>query len=565
MARANILATRTMDFGELLGNGKTYRVPPYQRDYSWAEEQWEDLWIDIQELQPDDSHYMGAMVVEETGDRDFAVIDGQQRAATLSIVALAIIRRLGDLAERGIDAAANAERAQELRRAFIGEKDPASLLESSKLFLNETDDAFYQDYLVQLRTPTNPRRLPKSNKLLWECFQYFSGKIDGLAIRDDGEALARLLNDKISRQLLFIVITVENEINAYTVFETLNARGIELTTTDLLKNYLFSRVKVPADLDALRRRWRTLISTVGAERFPEFLRYHLQTVEPRVRSQRLFKMVRDKTRSAGEVFALVTALEGRAELFSALSDPNHGYWVERPEAKPFIRELVLFRTRQMTPLLFAAFEQLSPQQFPSVLRAVTVLLFRYTVVSDLNTNALEPVFHNAAKAILAGEAPTPAQAAALLRPVYVEDEKFRQDFSLLTIETTGQKKRLVKYILSRLESDASNRAVDFETDPATIEHVLPENPNADWDATFSDDEKDANLYRLGNLTLMEAGPNRAIANKPYADKLPVYQTSTYELTKALPNLAPTEWTPALVAERQRQLASRAARVWRIDY
>lgn len=565
MARANILATRTMDFGELLGNGKTYRVPPYQRDYSWAEEQWEDLWIDIQELQPDDSHYMGAMVVEATGDRDFAVIDGQQRAATLSIVALAIIKRLGDLAARGIDPAANAERAQELRRAFIGEKDPASLLESSKLFLNETDDAFYQDYLVQLRTPTNPRRLPKSNKLLWECFRYFSGKIDGLEIRDDGEALARLLNDKISRQLLFIVITVENEINAYTVFETLNARGIELTTTDLLKNYLFSRVKVPADLDALRRRWRTLISTVGAERFPEFLRYHLQTVEPRVRSQRLFKMVRDKTRSAHEVFALVTALEGRAELFSALSDPNHGYWVERPEAKPFIRELVLFRTRQMTPLLFAAFEQHSPQQFQSVLRAVTVLLFRYTVVSDLNTNALEPVFHNAAKAILAGEAPTPAQAAALLRPVYVEDEKFRQDFSLLTIETTGQKKRLVKYILSRLESDASNRAVDFETDPATIEHVLPENPNADWDATFSDDEKDANLYRLGNLTLMEAGPNRAIANKPYADKLPVYQTSTYELTKALPNLAPTEWTPALVAERQRQLASRAARVWRIDY
>jgi len=50
---------------------------------------------------------------------------------------------------------------------------------------------------------------------------------------------------------MFILITVEDEINAYTVFETLNARGLELTTTDLLKNYLFSRVKVTADLDAI--------------------------------------------------------------------------------------------------------------------------------------------------------------------------------------------------------------------------------------------------------------------------------------------------------------------------
>src|SRR3712207_8922167 len=46
----------------------------------------------------------------------------------------------------------------------------------SKLFLNQTDDAFYQDYLVQLRTPLNPRGLPKSNRLLWECFLYFSDR-----------------------------------------------------------------------------------------------------------------------------------------------------------------------------------------------------------------------------------------------------------------------------------------------------------------------------------------------------------------------------------------------------
>ena len=199
-----------MDFGELIGNGKVYRVPPYQRDYSWAEEQWEDLWADVLDLRRsgDDTHYMGAMVVEAKGDREFSIIDGQQRAATLSILALAVIDRIKALSESDIDAENNRARSAELRRAFIGEKDPASLQESSKLFLNESDNAFYQDYLVQLRSPANPRRLPRSNRLLWDCFEYFKSKLRQLDIRDDGEALARLLNETVSRQLLFIVIAV---------------------------------------------------------------------------------------------------------------------------------------------------------------------------------------------------------------------------------------------------------------------------------------------------------------------------------------------------------------------
>ncbi len=52
------------------------------------------------------------------------------------------------------------------------------LVESSKLFLNETDNALYQDYLVQLRAPLNPTRLPKSSRLLWECFRYFSERLN---------------------------------------------------------------------------------------------------------------------------------------------------------------------------------------------------------------------------------------------------------------------------------------------------------------------------------------------------------------------------------------------------
>jgi len=568
MSRANILNTRTINYLELIGNGKVYRVPPYQRDYSWAEEQWEDLWNDVLDLRHrlDDAHYMGALVVEGKSNRDLLVIDGQQRLATLSIFALAVIRKLLEMAEEGIVPEANRERANELRGRFIGEKDPASLVESSRLFLNETDDAFYQDYLVQLRQPLNPRGLPKSNRLLWDCFNYFAARLkDVHDLQRDGEALARILSETVARQLLFILITVDDELNAYTVFETLNARGLELTTTDLLKNYLFSRVNVASDLNALRRRWRKLIATVAQERFPEFLRHHLLCEQPQVRSQRLFKLVRDRTRTPQDVFALLDALERRAELFAALSDPGHSYWIDLAAAKPFVRDLNLFRVRQMTPVLFAAWERFSPEDFVRVLRLVSIVSFRYTVVSGLNPNALEPVYHEAAKAILDSEAVGPSGVFDRLNSIYVTDEKFRNDFSLFSVDTGGQRRKLAKYVLCRLEEDAAGRSCDPETDPGTIEHVLPETPSEEWAAHIPPEKWEAFVYRLGNLTLLESAKNREVGNASYAEKLGAYAASGYALSRQIPEIAREQWTVDLLEQRQRRLADRAVHIWRAGF
>ena len=488
---------------ELIGNGKLYRIPP---DYSWSQEQWEDLWNDIVELRPrsEDRHYMGALVVEGRSDREFLVIDGQQRLATLSLFALAVIDRLQAMVDQGIEADANRERSRELRNRFIGEKDPASLTESTRLYLNETDNPFYQDYLVQLRQPHNPRGLPKSNRLLWECFLYFRRCLEEDKLQDDGRGIASLLSETLARQSLFILITVEDELNAYTVFERRNSRGLELTATDLLKNYLFSLVRVPADLEALQRRWQALIETVEQARFPEFLRYHMLCELPQVRSQRLFKLVRERTKTTQDVFTLLDALETRAELFAATSDPNHSYWMELPEAKAFIRELNLFRVRQAMPLLFAAWEFFSSEDFVRILKLVSVISFRYTVISRLNTNDLEPVYHNAAKAVIDGEAASPAEVFERLEQIYVDDEKMHQDFALFAVPTRGPRKKLAKYILARLEADVANRYCDPDTDPGTIEHILPENPTEAWSETFAPERWEVSMYRLGNLTLLEA-------------------------------------------------------------
>lgn len=568
MAKANLLNTSTSTFLELIGNGRLYRVPPYQRDYSWTEEQWEDLWTDIVELaeRPDDTHYMGALVVEGRSDREFAVIDGQQRIATLSLLVLAVIGRLVALAEAGVDVQDNRQRAAALRARFVGEKDPASLVEASKLTLNETDNAFYQDYLVQLRSPLNARGLPKSNRLLWECFVYFKRQVEAWsAVDSDGARLTRLISETAGRQLMFIRIAVDDELNAYTVFETLNARGLELSATDLLKNYLFSRLKTAADLQALQRRWQALMGTVRQERFPEFLRYHLQCELPRVRSQRLFKLVRERVQSGQDVFALLDALERRAEVFAALFDPQHPYWIDRRDSAPYVRELSVLRVRQMTPLVFAAWERLDPGDFARVLRLLAVVLFRYSAISGLNTNALESVFHEAAKGLLDGRLRTPADVFGVLRGIYVDDQRFEQDFARLAPDSAGQGKKLIRYILARLEADASGRACDPDADPGTVEHILPENPSAAWEADFPRESWERSIDRLGNLTWLEPALNRQVGNADFPAKRDAYRQSRYEVTNGLPDSVGEEWTPARLEARQAQMARRAVHLWRVDF
>ena len=85
MTRSTLLNTDTEDLKELLSNGKNYEVPAYQRDYSWKQEHWEDLWEDLLAVEASlkaheagqKDHYMGALVLEIGDRKQFRIIDGQ--------------------------------------------------------------------------------------------------------------------------------------------------------------------------------------------------------------------------------------------------------------------------------------------------------------------------------------------------------------------------------------------------------------------------------------------------------------------------------------------------------
>ena len=290
MNRSALLNTDTEDLKELLSNGKSYHVPPYQRDYSWKTEHWEDLWEDLVTVADGhQDHYMGAVVLESTERKSYRIIDGQQRMATLTIVILACTEALHDLADRNIDAEANRERASELERSYLGTKDPASLRITPKLRLNDNDDDFFQLNVVQRRPPAaGTRHLRDSERLLWECVQFFRKKIsDRFLPGERGEAIAEFVNDAVTERLVFITVRVQDQLSAYTVFETLNARGLELTETDLLKNYLLSLADrlSKSQMEPLLKQWSKITSLVGAARFPEFLRHHLNSRQLYVRQK----------------------------------------------------------------------------------------------------------------------------------------------------------------------------------------------------------------------------------------------------------------------------------------
>ncbi len=561
MAVDNLLATSTVSLSDIIGNGKTYTVPPYQRDYSWKQDQWEDLWNDILAIEESGGvHYMGSIVLQNMGDKRYHVIDGQQRFSTLTLIVLAIINQLNLLIDNGVDVENNRERVSLLQKKFIGDKDPGSLTYSAKLKLNENNNSFFQSNLLVFRAPTNPNTLQDSDQLIWQAYRFFVTHVsDHFKKIDQGETIANFLNKLVSEKLMFIQIVVEDELSAYTVFETLNSRGVGLTATDLLKNYLFS-IATQVDLPHIKNKWRKIIDVIGLDSFPVFLRHYWISKYKLIRQEYLFRAVKESVTSSPEVIRLLDSLEDNALLYNALSSYADSFWEGHKEIKKRVNELTLFKEKQAFPLLIAAYNNLDREDFANVLRLVSIITFRYTVIGKLQTNLKEDVYNKAAIAISREESVTIKRIAELLKPLYPTDIDFKNSFSTKSISTKRQK-RLIRYILYATENHLGHANYDFEENPGTIEHILPENGNENYAEDFPTAIHDSVVYRLGNYTLLEDSKNRACEALPFAEKKEIYQNSQYELSKQITS---DRWTPNTLDRRQERLADHASSIWRIS-
>ena len=509
--------TENSSLRKLFGNGLYYQIPRFQRDYSWEEEQWEDLWHDLEELQEDQdsSHYMGYLVLQSDDDRFFYVIDGQQRLTTSAIIILAVLKNLQRLVNDHIDADSNQRRMDQIRQNYIGYLDPVSLVSKSKLTLNKNNDDYFQRYIVPLDNLPQ-RGFRASEHLLRKAFEWFDEKIlstfKTCAELSRGQALAKFVED-FSDKLFFTVITVTDELNAYKVFETLNARGVRLSSTDLLKNYLFSVLDkgqrnadvhqtTSDDIAALEQRWETMVGRLQGEKFPEFLRIYWNSYNKLSRQHELFKTIRNNIKSREEVFVLVKGMEADLDNYMCLISPGSSNWSCEDRRNAEI--LKMFRVRQPYSLLLAVKRKFKEKEFSSLLRAVVVISFRYSAIGGYSPAEVVRVYNSAAEKISRGEISELADIWAILKRIYVPDKKFKDDFSEKTMNTVDSRtKKIVRYILCSLEKHLSGVDCDYESDSLNIEHILPQNAPDNWEG-FTYDETESLKYRLGNMTLLQS-------------------------------------------------------------
>ncbi len=564
-------------FRKLMGNGILYRVPPFQRDYSWEEDQWEDLWQDVEALFSDGkesgehgaNHYMGCLVLQSNDNKEFHVIDGQQRMTTISLLILAVLSHLQDLSNADVDADKNRRRKEQLQNSYIGYLDPVTLTTRPKLELNRHNNGYYQSYLIPLeRIPQ--RGLKASEHLLRKSFFYFKDRVGKWCGNgeESGEKAAAFIDLLVDR-LFFTVITVTDELNAFKVFETLNARGGRLSATDLLKNHLFSLVSAEAPHETetmlLERLWERIIDLLGGERLPEFLRIFWNSRNRLVRKAALFKTIRKNITNKAGAFRLLRDLDHAASVYAALRDPGDPLW--KKEERDALNRLRLFQARQPLAVLMAChhrFFETDRKAFSRFLTAVVTVSLRYNVICGNQAHEQERVYNDIAVKLTQGIYSRGEEAILALRPAYPEDRRFTSAFAEKEMRTTSSRnKRIVRHLLFELERHLHGHGYDEQSAKYTLEHILPEHPSGEW-PDLAEGVQDRMIHRLGNMTLLEASANRDLGNCGYAEKRRAYENSGFGITKAVAAHY-DEWNEEKLNSRQERMAKAAAEIWRIAF
>lgn len=555
-----IQGTSNKTYRQLMGNGLRYEIPKFQRDYTWDTEQWDDLWQDIKALMSDEDeeHYMGYLVLQTSNNKEFQIIDGQQRLTTMSILILSTLKCLNDLVDSNIDPESNQLRKTNLLNSYIGYIDPVTLISNNKLKLNRNSNDYYKQHLVLLKD-LPLRNTNTSEKHMRECFNWYYDRIK--KEYKTGEELAGFV-DNIVDKLFFTVIEVTDQLNAFKVFETLNARGVQLSSSDLLKNHLFSVVDETqphiSEIEELENIWSKIVGKLGEQKFEDYLRYYWNSISKSVGKKNLFKTIKSSIKTKQEVFGLIRNLNDTADIFLAIQNPEDDLWRDKPEIQKALRELKLFQIRQTYSLFMSGYRNLTSEGFSKLTKTCSIISLRYNIIGGLNPNAQEDVYNAVALKIESQK----KFSASDFQSIYVQDNSFENDFSTKEFKNTTRNHKIVKYLLAKIEIYEYNSEIDVDSDLFTIEHILPENADEEW-GEFSFDEINRSRFRIGNLTLLEKKLNREAAQKSFAEKCKLFEKSQSKLTNSIPTKFST-WDEAKIATRQRQLAKHAKAIWKIQ-
>ena len=550
--------------GHILTADFKYKVQPYQRNFSWTLEEVEQLWNDIDESIQDDrpEYFLGTIVVHENrDDKERTIIDGQQRLATLTMMLAAV---------RTVYAEHNDEREKEVYKDYLGVKDRRTRVTESRLTLNSDNEPVFQTLVIEnaadavISAAINDKALSPSNVLLAKAIKFVRE-----VVRKKADASPRYenfllqLEEFLRDRVVLILVAVGDEADAYLIFETLNDRGLDLSISDLLKNYIFGRAGNRSEL--VRKQWEEMAFLLGTQDQTQFLRHHWLSQYGIVRERDLYKEMKRKFSSQQAVLKLMSELRDAADNYSAISNVDHPTWQEYDSAvRKDLETLQLFGISQFRPLLLAALDVLDQTEIAKVIRIIVVLSMRYSIIGALGTGNIERAYSDAAVAVRKKEVNKAAKVFAKLKPVYPDDTRFKADFSQKEIG----KAKLARYILTAIGNVLQgNKTVSIIEDEklSTLEHIMPKNKTGPWQKAAKDHaEYLAYVHRIGNLTLIEREKNMAVGNAAFdVKKTKAYSKSEILMTKNLSKFA--NWTVDTIERRQAEMAELAVRIWGLPY
>ncbi|MFV9068086.1 DUF262 domain-containing HNH endonuclease family protein [Serratia fonticola] len=537
--------TRTIS--ELLSVNKKYVVPRFQREYSWVKEQINELWIDtLSNIKYDeetnsyswDEYFIGSLVlIGDDTDNSMQIVDGQQRLTTLTILLSVLCQRFVEIDKEPL--------AQALYDNYIAGKDDDG--EYFFKLVNESPKPFFQNNIQHIVKKGEQPETNEEKTLISAYSELYNlsaaNNISSLLNKeiknnDEYELALKAIREQVVRYLKVIFITVNEEDEAYTIFETLNARGMNLSYVDLIKNKIFKELNGSHPDDDAKTKWnkirKIIASRSGIGSMEQFMRHWWMSNHSYVSSENLYKAFIKKWRK-GEINAAIflDELLDDAETYLKIASPMAEDFPQQ-EDKLILRSLQalkLFNITQNRPFLMSLLKAKSKGtlRHADLLRAFSTIEkfhLAFNAVCSLRPSGIEGSYSKAARALSDNSATKQKNAQAIdslldtLRGRFPERDVFIDKFKSIKFNNKETKqKKLIQYIFASIEK---SRALtdEFLPDLISIEHIMPQSVGNLEEASM-----------IGNLLPLSKELNERAGNKSINAKLAIYHESQFLLVQ----------------------------------
>nr|WP_288678241.1 DUF262 domain-containing HNH endonuclease family protein [uncultured Clostridium sp.] len=564
---------------DLLSNKFLFEIPDYQRAYSWTKENLkqlvEDIWESVElnkargnkEFDQYEPYFLGSIVLcskeyKDDGCGIYDVIDGQQRLTSI-IMLIAAIRDLIDN-----------EEYKKVLSDLIYQKPNVlmGIKESIRVKARGKEEEFFKKYILtnggtELVKDLDMEELSEAKQNMVNAIEVFRDSF----FNENGELLEEKLNEFIVyllQKVVLVVITTESFTSAFRLFNVINARGLPLTDSDLLKSENL-RVMNPEIRKEYTDIWESHEQDLGKEKLDQIIGF-MRTmklknkVEESVYEEFSKKIFRNEPEYLGVNFVNhLTAVKALYDKYiidgnlEGVSEEEKSYYKNLIN---IMREFLPYDDWMAAVIRFA--EKFNDDKL--VLEFVKVLEKRL-VIDWINGNSFADRL-NRVYGILEAIEEKDSLEEIKEAPVFLYDlERTTAYFenALNDIDFYSKGRMMIpKYIFVRLDMEKrANEVLDY-SDKIMIEHVLPRNAKeAYWKDNFSADQRRNWANKFGNLVIITGAKNTRANNKPFAEKVEQYlsKKSDFAITKEVLELS--DWNMDSLKDRHESLVNRALELW----